>query len=189
MMLTLQIASSVLPWIFDFWNRGSCSLCFPFQLLNRTLFPQLRVDFSATFKFWRRCGTLAFSSKQKIRCQTHFSRRWGIAVLSSKFQKPKSSYALSRFHLALAAMRCNHLARFLRECDLKTHLGSCRFKFYRPNQYKEAPKRELTEEEKILAASGRSDMIATAAPELIAGTTQTAMTYIYSNSKSKRFCL
>merc|ERR1719183_1075499 len=41
------------------------------------------------------------------------------------------------------------------------------FKFYRPNQYKEAPKRELTEEEKILAASGRSDMIATAAPELI----------------------
>merc|ERR1719460_3215725 len=30
------------------------------------------------------------------------------------------------------------------------------FKFYRPNQYKEAPKRELTEEEKILAASGRS---------------------------------
>merc|ERR1719387_296607 len=35
------------------------------------------------------------------------------------------------------------------------------FKFYRPNQYKEAPKKELTEEEKILAASGRSDMIAT----------------------------
>ena len=68
-------------------------------------------------------------------------------------------------------------------------MAGCRFKFYRPNQYKEAPKRELTEEEKILAASGRSDMIATAAPELIAGTTQTAMTYIYSNSKSKRFCL
>merc|ERR1719453_1740022 len=40
------------------------------------------------------------------------------------------------------------------------------FKFYRPNQYKEAPKKELTEEEKILAASGRSDLIATAAPEL-----------------------
>merc|ERR1719301_508271 len=37
------------------------------------------------------------------------------------------------------------------------------FKFYRPNMYKEAPKKELTEEEKILAASGRSDMIATAA--------------------------
>ena len=54
-----------------------------------------------------------------------------------------------------------------------------RFKFYRPNQYKEAPKKELTEEEKILAASGRSDLIATAAPELIAGTTQTAMTYVY----------
>merc|ERR1719238_404919 len=46
------------------------------------------------------------------------------------------------------------------------------FKFYRPNMYKEAPKRELTDEEKILAASGRSDMIATVAPELIPGTTQ-----------------
>merc|ERR1719197_229181 len=54
------------------------------------------------------------------------------------------------------------------------------FKFYRPNQYKEAPKRELTEEEKILAASGRSDMIATAAPELIPGTTQTAMVQLYA---------
>merc|ERR1719305_1765334 len=40
-------------------------------------------------------------------------------------------------------------------------------KFYRPTLYKEAPKRELTDEEKILAASGRSDMIATVAPELI----------------------
>merc|ERR1719473_2114085 len=40
-------------------------------------------------------------------------------------------------------------------------------KFYRPNLHKEAPKRELTEEEKILAASGRSDMIATAAPEAL----------------------
>ena len=59
-------------------------------------------------------------------------------------------------------------------------VAGCRFKFYRPNQYKEAPKRELTEEEKILAASGRSDMIATAAPELIAGTTQTAMTQLYA---------
>merc|ERR1719335_1165030 len=29
------------------------------------------------------------------------------------------------------------------------------FKFYRPNLHKEAPKRELTDEEKILAASGR----------------------------------
>merc|ERR1719146_9363 len=54
------------------------------------------------------------------------------------------------------------------------------FKFYRPNQYKEAPKKELTEEEKILAASGRSDLIATAAPELIAGTTQTAFTQLYA---------
>merc|ERR1719165_48269 len=49
------------------------------------------------------------------------------------------------------------------------------FKFYRPNMYKEAPKQELTDEEKILAASGRSDMIATAAPEMIAGTSIAAM--------------
>merc|ERR1719253_586554 len=46
-------------------------------------------------------------------------------------------------------------------------------KFYRPNLYKEAPKRELTDEEKIYASSGRSDMIATEAPQMIAGTTQT----------------
>merc|ERR1719311_1005511 len=52
------------------------------------------------------------------------------------------------------------------------------FKFYRPTMYKEAPKQELTEEEKILAASGRSDMIATAAPEYIAGTTQTVFAEI-----------
>jgi len=45
------------------------------------------------------------------------------------------------------------------------------YKVYRPSLYKEAPKRELTEEEKILAASGRSDMIATEAPQYIAGTT------------------
>merc|ERR1719224_411532 len=45
-------------------------------------------------------------------------------------------------------------------------------KFYRPNLYKAAPKRELTQEEKILAASGRSDMIATDAPQMIAGTNQ-----------------
>merc|ERR1719473_203864 len=38
--------------------------------------------------------------------------------------------------------------------------------------HKEAPKRELTDEEKILASSGRSDMIATDAPQMIAGTTQ-----------------
>merc|ERR1719313_1703470 len=47
------------------------------------------------------------------------------------------------------------------------------FQFYRPNLAKEEPKRELTDEEKILAASGRSDLIATDAPEMIAGTTQT----------------
>merc|ERR1719337_154596 len=46
------------------------------------------------------------------------------------------------------------------------------FKFYRPDLHKEEKRRELTEEEKLLAASGRSDMIATAAPVMIAGTTQ-----------------
>merc|ERR1719353_565887 len=45
-------------------------------------------------------------------------------------------------------------------------------KFYRPTMYKEAPKQELTAEEKILADSGRSDLIATAAPDFIAGTMQ-----------------
>merc|ERR1719428_2591880 len=55
-------------------------------------------------------------------------------------------------------------------------------KFYRPTMYKEAPKQELTEEEKILAASGRSDMIATPAPEYIAGTTQTVFAEVRSHS-------
>merc|ERR1719238_2577824 len=55
------------------------------------------------------------------------------------------------------------------------------FKFYRPTMYKEAPTKELTEEEKILAASGRSDMIATAAPEMIAGTTQTVFAEVRSH--------
>merc|ERR1719331_2653106 len=54
------------------------------------------------------------------------------------------------------------------------------FKFYRPNLHKEAPKQELTEEEKILAASGRSDMIATAAPEMIAGTSQAVFVQVRS---------
>merc|ERR1719395_73696 len=54
-------------------------------------------------------------------------------------------------------------------------------KFYRPTLYKEAPKRELTDEEKILADAGRGDMIATAAPEMIAGTTIAAMqTQVYA---------
>merc|ERR1719197_976238 len=56
------------------------------------------------------------------------------------------------------------------------------FKFYRPTMYKEAPTKELTEEEKILAASGRSDMIATAAPEMIPGTTQTVYAQIRSHT-------
>merc|ERR1719456_1040129 len=43
-------------------------------------------------------------------------------------------------------------------------------KFYRPNLYKAPAKRELTQEEKILAASGRSDLIPTDAPQMIAGT-------------------
>merc|ERR1719353_1255773 len=55
-------------------------------------------------------------------------------------------------------------------------------KFYRPNLYKEAPKRELTDEEKILAASGRSDMIATAAPELIPGTTEAVFAQVHSSA-------
>merc|ERR1719408_67918 len=56
------------------------------------------------------------------------------------------------------------------------------FKFYRPNQYKEAPKRELTEEERILAASGLSDMIATAAPEMIAGTSIAAFAQVHERT-------
>merc|ERR1719359_688972 len=55
-------------------------------------------------------------------------------------------------------------------------------KFYRPTMYKEAPKQELTEEEKILAASGRSDMIATAAPEMMPGTTKTVYAQIRSHT-------
>merc|ERR1719171_1539911 len=55
-------------------------------------------------------------------------------------------------------------------------------KFYRPTLYKEAPKRELTEEEKILAASGRSDMIATAAPEMIAGTSIAAFAQVHQHT-------
>merc|ERR1719482_2318384 len=56
------------------------------------------------------------------------------------------------------------------------------FKFYRPNQYKEAPKQELTDEEKILAASGRSDMIATQAPEMIAGTSIAAFAQVHQHT-------
>jgi len=56
------------------------------------------------------------------------------------------------------------------------------FKFYRPNLHKEAPQRELTDEEKILASSGRSDLIATDAPQMIAGTTQTV--YVQLSKKA-----
>merc|ERR1719440_1754206 len=56
-------------------------------------------------------------------------------------------------------------------------------KFYRPTDYKEAPTKELTEEEKILAMNGRSDMIGTLAPEYIAGTTQTVYAQIRSLSE------
>merc|ERR1719197_2320847 len=55
-------------------------------------------------------------------------------------------------------------------------------KFYRPTMYKEAPTKELMEEEKIFAMSGRSDMIATAAPDYIAGTTQTVFAEVRSHS-------
>merc|ERR1719453_1348643 len=55
-------------------------------------------------------------------------------------------------------------------------------KFYRPNLYKEAPKKELTDEEKILASSGRSDLIATEAPQMIAGTTQTVFVQIRAHT-------
>jgi chromosome segregation ATPase len=51
-------------------------------------------------------------------------------------------------------------------------------KFYRPNLYKAPPKRELTQEEQILAASGRSDLIATEAPQLIAGTSQAVLVQV-----------
>merc|ERR1719253_508277 len=44
-----------------------------------------------------------------------------------------------------------------------------------------ATNKELTDEERILAASGRSDMIATAAPDLIPGTSIAAMqTQLYA---------
>merc|ERR1719253_483435 len=51
-------------------------------------------------------------------------------------------------------------------------------KFYRPNLYKAPPKRELTQEEKILASSGRSDLIATDAPQMIAGTNQAVLVQV-----------
>merc|ERR1719395_433239 len=43
----------------------------------------------------------------------------------------------------------------------------------------EQRKKELTDEEKILASSGRSDMIATEAPEMIYGTTQTVYAQVF----------
>merc|ERR1719352_465608 len=60
------------------------------------------------------------------------------------------------------------------------------FKFYRPNMYKEAPKKELTEEEKLLVASGAGDMVATAAPEMIPGTSIAALqTPVYAQLHQK----
>jgi len=55
-------------------------------------------------------------------------------------------------------------------------------KFYRPNLHKEQAPKQLTDEEQILANSGRSDMIATDAPEMIAGTTQSVYVQIRSVS-------
>merc|ERR1719504_585076 len=56
------------------------------------------------------------------------------------------------------------------------------FKFYRPNMYKEAPKRELTEEEKLLVASGAGDMVATVAPEMIPGTNIAAFAQLHEHA-------
>jgi hypothetical protein len=56
------------------------------------------------------------------------------------------------------------------------------FKFYRPNLYKEAPKRELTEEEKLLVASGAGDMVATVAPEMIPGTNIAAFAQLHEHA-------
>jgi len=58
------------------------------------------------------------------------------------------------------------------------------FKFYRPNSHVEAPKRALTDEEKILASSGRSDLIATDAPEMIDGTSQAVYVQIRTASNA-----
>jgi len=55
-------------------------------------------------------------------------------------------------------------------------------KFYKPAFYKEAPKTELSEEESIYSLSGRSDLISTAAPDYIAGTSQTVYAQISSHS-------
>merc|ERR1719240_315816 len=55
-------------------------------------------------------------------------------------------------------------------------------KFYKPAFYKEAPKTELSEEKSIYSLSGRSDMISTAAPDYIAGTSQTVYAQISSHS-------
>merc|ERR1719183_927929 len=52
--------------------------------------------------------------------------------------------------------------------------------------YKEAPKKELTEEEKLLVASGAGDMVATAAPEMIPGTSIAALqTPVYAQLHQK----
>merc|ERR1719395_246891 len=55
-------------------------------------------------------------------------------------------------------------------------------KFYRPTMYKEAPTKELTEEEEIYSLNGRDDMIGTVAPQYIAGTSQTVYAQISSHS-------
>merc|ERR1719305_568711 len=55
-------------------------------------------------------------------------------------------------------------------------------KFYKPAFYKEAPTKELSEEEEIYSMNGRSDMIATAEPQYIAGTTQTVYAQLRSDS-------
>jgi len=60
------------------------------------------------------------------------------------------------------------------------------FQFYRPNLHKEAPARApLTEEERLLVASGAGDMVvSTAAPQMIEGTTQTLYVQIRDDSSA-----
>lgn len=54
-------------------------------------------------------------------------------------------------------------------------------RFYKPAFYKEAPTKELSEEEEIYSMNGRSDMVGTVAPEYIAGTSQTVYAQVLRN--------
>merc|ERR1719159_1540531 len=56
-------------------------------------------------------------------------------------------------------------------------------KFYKPAFYKEAPTKELTEEEKIFSLSGRDDLAGTVAPQYIAGTSQTVYAQVRAHKR------